>query len=84
MAKCTLNIAHRPRVDDPIEDRHARFVERQRLIERPWDSEAFAALIQTPIEGELVSVVQLKPALDKWYRGYITYSLRHNDYLKDR
>lgn len=83
MAKCALKVVHRPQVDDPIEDRHARFVERQRLIQKPWDGEAFARLERTPIEGEFVSVVQLKPALDKGFRGYITYSLRHKDYLKD-
>jgi len=84
--KYTLNIRHRPNVNDSIYERHNRFLKKQVGIGAPWE-------LTTGIEnqfkpkdigpGNISSCLMMGRRMGKGISGMLNYTCRVESYLDD-
>lgn len=81
MSKWEINVRRKPALHESEADVHASLVPCLKTLPSPWGLTCDAPVSSKP--GNLTTVVSLRGKLGKGIAGHITYSLRHEDYLRD-
>lgn len=84
MDKFELELRHRPKLNQSIENKHKEFLDAIQGISAPWGLTNADDCHLPPQKDNLTTTVQLDRHLGKGVRGYVTYQLRSEKYLEDR
>ncbi|TQV73384.1 hypothetical protein FKG94_16900 [Exilibacterium tricleocarpae] len=83
MNKYYLDLRHRAKVDEPIQNKHKHFMQTMAEIEAPWGYGGKSVPAVNVSDMELVAVVELGELSSRGIKSYITYKLRSEKYLRD-